>query len=824
VVLEAIADLRPGLAPEDARDMLPQAGIRRAVQLLANAHPSLLAEADAATRHRNTTIERRDQAAARLAGVPVPSDPALLRATIDRVRGEGRLDAELLRAINALAAAQAREATALAALPLWQGDAQGLAACPVPLPAESQEAAARLALAENAVTLCSAELARLSADLASCDAEFLRLDGTGPVPTQAVIAAARAERDGTWLRIRGLWERGASRTDPLSGEAEEGLPASFERLRDAADRLADQRADEAQRVADYVQATTRQLSLQQLLQKAIEKRDVAQDQQAQAALSWQALWAPTGLSPASPAAMLEWVRARADVLNLGSDVAEFARQRDEVTARCLQAKQDLANLMPGLAQEGTIASALTRADVACGALEADVKIFTAMKDALQRDVDALPALEKTVVSTRVALDDWLKTWLDAIGPLGLDSPDIAAVEAALESWSRVAEAAPAWRAGEDRLTRMRQCLDGFKEAVAGVVRLIDDEAVTPENAPSVAARLIRDLAKARAIEAEVARLASRITVHTQAAVEAGKHAADAEAAIAALRTLAGVIDDDELQSAIDNARRRDTAADEHARLLITLSAQSDGLDEATLSAEAIGYHPDQAVARLLEIETETAASASRRDTLTATRVRLEAELRVMSDGLDAAGAAQDASQALAEAVAGAERYARLHMARVLLRSGIDRFRRAQQGPMLQAAGRHFATLTGGRYARLGVDESDDGRPLLVAVNANGAEIPVEALSEGTRDQLYLALRVASIEAYSAGAEPLPFIADDLLVHFDDERAASAIRLLGQLGRTTQVILFSHHDHVARLAEAEKTSDISTLRLSDYQAQPNATLV
>ena len=100
--------------------------------------------------------------------------------------------------------------------------------------------------------------------------------------------------------------------------------------------------------------------------------------------------------------------------------------------------------------------------------------------------------------------------------------------------------------------------------------------------------------------------------------------------------------------------------------------------------------------------------------------------------------------------------------------------------------------------------------LLIAIRDMGEECPVEALSEGARDQLYLALRIAAVETYAAQAEPLPFIADDLLVHFDDTRAAAAIALLADLGRTTQVILFTHHDHVVALAERQPGVGVQAL--------------
>ena len=116
--------------------------------------------------------------------------------------------------------------------------------------------------------------------------------------------------------------------------------------------------------------------------------------------------------------------------------------------------------------------------------------------------------------------------------------------------------------------------------------------------------------------------------------------------------------------------------------------------------------------------------------------------------------------------------------------------------------RHFASLTSGRYERLIVDYDTAGRTVLLAIRDIGTECPVEALSERARDQLYLALRVAAVEAYAAQAEPLPFIADDLLVHFDDTRTTAAITLLAELGQTTQVILFTHHDHIVELAERQ----------------------
>lgn len=73
------------------------------------------------------------------------------------------------------------------------------------------------------------------------------------------------------------------------------------------------------------------------------------------------------------------------------------------------------------------------------------------------------------------------------------------------------------------------------------------------------------------------------------------------------------------------------------------------------------------------------------------------------------------------------------------------------------------------------------------------------MSTGSPDQLYLALRVASIEDYLDKANPLPFLADDLFINFDDDRAAAGFRLHARLAEKTQVLLFTHHAHLVQIA-------------------------
>ena len=89
--------------------------------------------------------------------------------------------------------------------------------------------------------------------------------------------------------------------------------------------------------------------------------------------------------------------------------------------------------------------------------------------------------------------------------------------------------------------------------------------------------------------------------------------------------------------------------------------------------------------------------------------------------------------------------------------------------------------------------------ILLCVRGNGEHVPVEGLSDGTRDQLYLALRLASLERHVDRNEPTPLVFDDVLVNFDDRRAHATLGLLGELSEKTQVLFFTHHSRLVELA-------------------------
>ena len=73
------------------------------------------------------------------------------------------------------------------------------------------------------------------------------------------------------------------------------------------------------------------------------------------------------------------------------------------------------------------------------------------------------------------------------------------------------------------------------------------------------------------------------------------------------------------------------------------------------------------------------------------------------------------------------------------------------------------------------------------------------MSDGTLDQLYLSLRLATLEQHLSKGEPMPFVVDDILIGFDDNRTRICLEVLSELSLSTQVLLFTHHRRVLELA-------------------------
>ncbi|HEY9344303.1 MAG TPA: hypothetical protein VIQ53_03275, partial [Inquilinus sp.] len=237
-----------------------------------------------------------------------------------------------------------------------------------------------------------------------------------------------------------------------------------------------------------------------------------------------------------------------------------------------------------------------------------------------------------------------------------------------------------------------------------------------------------------------------------------------------------------------------------------------GLDEAALRAALAEFDADTAEARLQGLAQEDEALDHAAQETFAEQDRALRRRAELEQGVGAEVAAQQRRNAEAELVETAREWAVRKIGALMIGAAVERHRASQEDPLLARAGGLFAMLTGGAYDGV-VQEFDDGdTPRLVGRRPDGRTIPIQGMSEGTRDQLYLALRLAYLDAYADRAEPAPFVVDDIFASFDEARTAHGLRALAAIADRVQMVVFTHHQHVADAAARELGDEAAVISL------------
>ena len=133
---------------------------------------------------------------------------------------------------------------------------------------------------------------------------------------------------------------------------------------------------------------------------------------------------------------------------------------------------------------------------------------------------------------------------------------------------------------------------------------------------------------------------------------------------------------------------------------------------------------------------------------------------------------------------------------ILLDEIRDEYEKFRQPETLREASIYMAKLTSGKYTRIWTPLAND---ILLVDTEDGKALPVEVLSRGTREQLFVSLRLALVAAFARRGIHLPMILDDVFVNFDAGRTKIAVSVLREFAREGhQLLVFTCHEHVWRM--------------------------
>jgi hypothetical protein len=223
------------------------------------------------------------------------------------------------------------------------------------------------------------------------------------------------------------------------------------------------------------------------------------------------------------------------------------------------------------------------------------------------------------------------------------------------------------------------------------------------------------------------------------------------------------------------------------------------------SANQLTHNREETLARQRTAADEVKRLAENRGRLAHEQALLVEDRRLAHKQLELSAV----EERLAEAVS---RWQTLATAEHLIQSVKELYERDRQPEVLQEASQFLERLTEGRYRRVWTPL---GEPALRVDDEAQQSLPIELLSTGAREQLFLALRLALVIRYARGGKSLPLVLDDVLVNFDTRRARAAAAMMLEFAASGhQLLLFTCHEHIAETFRALEC-DVRQLPVSNH---------
>lgn len=583
--------------------------------------------------------------------------------------------------------------------------------------------------------------------------------------------------------------------------------AEADRLADILREGSDRAARQATIFADWEQAQRQHATLS-------ERRQSLTSAQAAFCRNWQALWSDCGIQPLTPEVMRDW-RRTVDTLierfeSLASLRTSLAAAQAELSAR-VAALAALARRLGVDMPESAPADLHAQAGAALAALNKawdDSRAHAVKSAAADAEIDEI---RREIEELDQRADENDHIWRETLAILSLRADAVLSeAERALEIWREASSNLGRVRDAERRVRGMRQRIEAFDtQASELVARHARELAGQPSRI--IVDQLQRQLEQAQRMASEQERNAKE---RARLEIEI-KELVDQRASIRALLDNAAAtlnVDIDQLPAALEAQDERRRLQDEIAMLQRDLSETGDGRRAEELEEEQRTLDLDALDADIaaLEVERDVVLAEVRDAAIAADTARREVE--ALETGRDASRIALEKNEAAREIMQLARDWLLRAGAARLVNVVIDRHRQRYQDPVVARISAFFERASAGAFAGVVVDYDDRDQPVLKGLRpGQGAEkVGVEAMSEGTRDQLFLSIRLALLE--QRNSEGLPFIGDDLLASFDDERAGRTLETLAEFGAARQTILFTHHRHIANIAQARLGDGLDLIEL------------
>lgn len=619
------------------------------------------------------------------------------------------------------------------------------------------------------------------------------LTSRGVVPSLSERDAARQRRDTSWIAIRKHLIEGHETA--WFGKDPKSLGDSFEQSVKDADAIAD-------RIYANADAVVRREGLgrqrEHLVGRIESKRlRLAELRDEEAALQqrWIAAWQPCGFVPLEPDAMRSWVNDHGAACETISKQQEILTESQRLRQQVIQFESRLRNACQSKNDE--IRVLLVSAQQAVD----ESKEQASRSKELHRDIKRLePQLRDCDAELQKSCDReaaWQTCWKAVLDQLRLPADmDTELTRTVIERLLATRIKLDSLPQEEERLAAMQARLDEFAARVRPLCESLAPELVN--DPPELAIEKISDQLE-RAAEAQKqydqlckqrdsARDLQKLAESRREKLIADRSDLFAAAQVQSEAEFFDVVARSEKISQLDADLEQRT----HEIDLIRAGEDREEFERllSQLEPDILDGQRRDSADRL------HAAEQQKRDADGAAAVA-ESELKRLDGSGDAAILTDQLSRKRSHLAVEVDRFVPLVFARHLLSEAVRRFERENQPEMIATVSQLITRMTAGKYTEF--DRTTGASQGILVRQPNGSEKTPDQLSAGTREQLYLAIRLAYVMHYCRQNEPLPIVMDDVLVNFDDDRVRNTLATLAEVAQSVQILFFTCHPHMVSLA-------------------------
>jgi uncharacterized protein YhaN len=821
--VELLSRLRPGVQAEEAVELtvLPTLAVTNAEEL-ADAANTMSKGVESAQAALDESQSELGEVLRALAEAGEEKDSATLKSSVAACNKDGDLVAQRRQVANEARLLETEVAEATSSLDLVGRQPDEILTLAVPgietvegFAGRYDELGESTRSLENDLKAQRAKREQRAVDLAA-------LRASADAPSEDQLIDARNAREGLWKRIRrlvtdeganvpmadGLDEADTEEVEQIGNPGEVGDPnqlaGSYEGAVADADQLADRLRHEADAVARRAQLEAEITHSEEVIGRLSEELNGRQSEQAELEREWGDLWVTTGIDPRVPAQMALW-HARFGALV--TQCASLGALRDRLAALDHDIEANRQHLLKALAGIGVAVDSDAPLALVRERAEQELENFAVLEEQrrqLEKDRKRLLSLVErrgaALTNAQTKKDEWEEAWSGALEALSL--PKGTSPRSVKQFLVQTQEARQALKLAEAAATRVGQMDDSmasFQHELADVLSLVAPDLEDAETLSALSALSARLAVQTKAMTKRSTHQLERDGYSAELS-EARLALTAAEGKLGDLVVEAQAADEPELRARAEQFESLRRTEGELAALDADLRTSSQDRSPVELD-EGLGEADESAlkaqISHFDEVQRELIGQREGTYTLLTEKRH---EFALMDGSAAAAVAFAEAQAELAEIGTLTERYMATHLASQLLRRQMEVFMAEQQAPLMDRACPWFSQLTCGFFATLETDLGDKDETVLIGVRPNRERVGVEGFTGGTTDQLYLAFRLAGISLAAEHNEPMPLVFDDIFEKFDEARTAAALGILAELSEQSQVLVFTHHRHVAEAAK------------------------